>query len=76
MSPEGTIENSQHLGRPFGTQSFSEVDPKVETLGYFRMSLRDKGIDRDRGSFLPFKSEWHCPGTPHPRSTTVKLVVT
>src|ERR1041385_2661905 len=55
-SPEGTTENSEHVGRPFGTQSSWDLDPKVETLGYFRLSLRDQEIHPDRGSFFAFKS--------------------
>jgi hypothetical protein len=43
-SPERTIENCGDFGRPFGTQSSSDVDARVEALGYSRMSLRDKEI--------------------------------
>jgi len=36
------------LSRPFGTFSLSELDPNVETLGYYRLSLRDKVVRGDR----------------------------
>ncbi len=47
LSPEGTAEFVSHAGRPAKVQpslrdgSNAEPYPNVETLGYFRMSLRD-----------------------------------
>src|SRR5712691_4073872 len=47
--PEGTAESAargtgekQCLNRPFGTYSFRTLKPSVETLGYCRLSLRDR----------------------------------
>src|SRR5689334_21867411 len=42
-SPEGTAEKELlALSRPFGTSSLSAYLPNVETLGYYRFSLREK----------------------------------
>lgn len=45
ISPEGTAEaglEDRSLSRPSGTCCSSAIPPNVETLGYFRASLRDK----------------------------------
>src|SRR5271157_4056652 len=39
------------FGRPFGTWSVLTAKPSVETLGYSRMSLRDKDRRSGRGNF-------------------------
>ena len=39
------------FGRPFGTWSASSAKPSVETLGYSRMSLRDKDCRAGQGNF-------------------------
>ena len=39
------------FGRPFGTCGGLRAKPSVETLGYFRMSLRDEDRRLGRGSF-------------------------
>ena len=49
--PEGTAESVEcgarafrpALGRPFGTWGHLDAKPSVETLGYSRLSLRDRG---------------------------------
>jgi hypothetical protein len=43
-SPEGTAEPARPVSRPFGTHCSSGLVPNVETLGYYRMSLRDNGF--------------------------------
>ena len=51
-SPEGTAETGPTVGRPYGTYCRSGGDPNVETLGYYRVSLRDKGLARVRNCLL------------------------
>ena len=42
VSPDGTAERTHILSRPFGTRGISRHQPNVETLGYYRESLRDE----------------------------------
>jgi hypothetical protein len=43
LSPEGTAEPWRAASAvPFGTRSRSVMEPNVETLGYYQLSLRDK----------------------------------
>jgi hypothetical protein len=44
LSPEGTTETVPSVGRPFGTIVTIKPTPNVETLGYWRMSLRDRDV--------------------------------
>src|SRR5258708_5597886 len=45
ISPEGTTDGSRAFGRPFGTYCpWGVGSPNVETLGYCRMSLRDRSF--------------------------------
>jgi len=53
------------LGRPFGTWGHLTAKPSVETLGYSRMSLRDKGRRPGQGHFreaLPLGGRVYLPG--------------
>jgi len=43
-SNAGRVPLRPALGRPFGTWGHLSAKPSVETLGYSRMSLRDKGV--------------------------------
>ena len=38
----GVADHRVNLSRPFGTCAHRPSDPNVETLGYYRKSLRDK----------------------------------
>jgi hypothetical protein len=50
-SPGGTAEPTGPVSRPFGTYRSSGLVPNVETLGYFRMSLRDRVLAQLRGKY-------------------------
>jgi len=57
-STAGRVPFRPAFGRPFGTWSVISAKPSVETLGYSRMSLRDKDRRSGRGNFrkaLPLK---------------------
>jgi len=44
--PGGTVETQKNwyqIKRPYGTRGASRRAPSVETLGYYRSSLRDSG---------------------------------
>src|SRR5271157_2295900 len=49
-SSAGRVPFRPALGRPFGTWGHLAAKPSVETLGYSRMSLRDNGRRRAKGS--------------------------
>ena len=51
-SPGGTAEPTGPVSRPFGTYRSSGLVPNVQTLGYFRMSLRDRVLAQLRECFL------------------------
>jgi len=45
VSPEGTAEGSRPISAvPSGLNRLGTDQPNVETLGYYRMSLRDRGL--------------------------------
>src|SRR6266487_1368390 len=55
-SPEGTAERPRRIYdvsfcRPYGTCVTFRRQPSVETLGYYRMSLRDRSRHPDSGEF-------------------------
>jgi len=52
-SRQGRLNPSRSVSRPFGTyRAGGRWVPNAETLGYYRMSLRDKGLDRCLGYSL------------------------
>jgi len=59
-STEGTAEGSRaDSAVPSGLDDLGTDQPNVETLGYCRMSLRDKGLCRLLTPFFGLKSWWH-----------------
>src|SRR5271157_2958377 len=50
-SSAGRVPFRPALGRPFGTWALLTAKPSVETLGYFRMSLRDSDRRPGQGNF-------------------------
>jgi len=50
-SSAGRVPFRPALGRPFGTWGHLTAKPSVETLGYSRMSLRDKDRRPGQGIF-------------------------
>jgi len=51
LSSAGRVPYRRALGRPFGTWGRLTAKPSVETLGYSRMSLRDKDRRPGQGDF-------------------------
>jgi len=50
-SSAGRVPFRPALGRPFGTWGHLAAKPSVETLGYYRVSLRDNGRRPGQGNF-------------------------
>src|SRR5258705_10407498 len=49
--PKGRPNSSCWVSRPFGTNLPTALVPNVETLGYFRMSLRDRTLHTYKRAF-------------------------
>ena len=49
--PKGRVNSSCCVNRPFGTNAPTALAPNVETLGYFRMSLRDRTLHTHKRAF-------------------------
>ena len=55
-SPEGTAEIPRCLSRPVRDLDLANAEPSVKTLGYSRLSRRDKDVHLGCSNHLPVKS--------------------